>query len=159
MVATPLRLARAGLQEIYAQSQAEYPAECCGILTAPGPRAQSQVHPCVNIQDRLHEQEPEEYPRSARIAYFIDPQEQFGIIAQAERAGGLVTGFYHSHIDVEAYFSQEDKERAMFWDEPAYPEAVYLVVSVRQGTVRGYKCFAWDAEKRDYLEVEMELTD
>ncbi len=156
---TILRLRRADLERIDQQCRAEYPAECCGILTAETSQATSQVHPCVNIQDRLHAEDPKEYPRPARTAYFIDPQEQFGIISKAERAGGLVTGFYHSHIDVGAYFSDEDKERAMVWDEPAYPEAVYLVVSVCRGQVQGYKCFAWEEQQRDFIEVEMELTD
>jgi len=144
------------LQRIYAQAVEEYPAECCGVLTTGPHGGPSQVHPCKNIQDRLHAEDPEKYPRDEGIAYYIDPGELYEIISAAEKAGGKVSGFYHSHIDCQAYFSEEDKERAMVWDEPAYPEAMYLVVSVCDREVKGYKCFAWDGEKADFIEAELQ---
>ena len=152
-----LKIDRDGLEEICAQAVEEYPAECCGILSAAADSALSQPHRCENIQDRLHAEDPEQYPRDARIAYFIDHGEQYRIIAAAERAGGRVTGFYHSHIDCGAYFSDEDCERTMVWDEPAYPEAVYLVVSVHADGVRGHKAFLWHEASRTYREVEVEV--
>ena len=133
-----LQLGKRELERIYKQAADEYPAECCGILSRAGGEQDVRVHPCENIQDRLHAEDPEKHPRDARIAYFIEPQELYDIISAAERSGGSVAGFYHSHIDCDAYFSDEDKERAMVWDEPAYPEAVYLVVSLYEGSVRGY---------------------
>ena len=150
-----LQLGKQELETIYTQAAEEYPAECCGVLTRGGEEGNARVHPCENIQDRLHAEDPDQYPRDARIAYYMDPQELYNTISAAEKAGGGVAGFYHSHIDCEAYFSAEDKERAMVWDEPAYPEAVYLVVSVYDRTVKGYKCFAWDEGRRDFVEVEL----
>jgi proteasome lid subunit RPN8/RPN11 len=144
------------MQAIRDQAAEEYPAECCGILTAATAEAASDVHRCRNIQDQLHAKDPEQYPRDSRIAYFIDPGELFQIVSGAEKAGGLVTGFYHSHIDCDAYFSEEDKERAMAWDEPAYPDAVYLVISVYGSEVRGHRAFTWDADRNDFVEVEIE---
>jgi hypothetical protein len=47
----------------------------------------------------------------------------------------------------------------MVWDEPAYPEAVYLVASVYERRVKGYKCFAWDEEKRDFVEVGLDVVE
>ncbi len=105
-------LSRQDLDKIYAQAAAEYPAECCGVLTAPAGGGRSRSHLCENIQDRLHAEDPQQYPRAARTAYYIDPQELYNIISTAEKSGGSVSGFYHSHIDCEAYFSDEDKERA-----------------------------------------------
>ena len=118
-----LRIPEPEWQRICRQAADEYPGECCGILTTSAGGAMA-VHPCRNIQDELHERDPAQYPRDSRIAYFIDPGELFRIVNGAEREGGRVTGFYHSHIDCDAYFSEEDKARAMAWDEPAYPEAV-----------------------------------
>ncbi len=117
----------------------------------------SRVHSCVNVQNRLHQEDPQRYPRDARIAYFIDSQEQFRIISAAEREGGWISGFYHSHVGCDAYFSDEDKERAMVWDEPGYPHAVYLVVSVFGDGVRGHRAFAWDEGRRDFIEAEVEV--
>lgn len=153
-----LRLSEQEMERIAQHAEADYPAECCGLLTAEPGSSLSRVHPCENIQDRRHQEDPQRYPRDSRIAYFIEPQEQYRLISAAERNGGWVSGFYHSHIDCEAYFSDEDKERAMAWDEPAYPDAVYLVVSVFGDGVRGYKAFAWDEESRDFTAVAVEVT-
>ena len=153
-----MKIRNAHMTTIHAQARAEYPAECCGIITSNS-EGDLEVHVCENIQDRLHQQDPEQYPRDARIAYYIDPQELYDIVMATEKSGGGVAGLYHSHIDCDAYFSQEDKERAMAWDEPAYPDAVYLVVSVNEGEVGNQRCFGWDEESRGFVEVELEVTD
>ena len=154
-----VRIPRAQLEKIYAQAAEEHPAECCGLLTVGPTGGASRAHPCVNIQDRLHTENPQEYPREARIAYFIDPKQLLTIITEAERAGGAVSGFYHSHIDCDAYFSDEDKERALTWDEPAYPDAIHLVVSVFEDGVKGHKAFGWNAKVAVFEEVQVEITD
>ena len=155
-----LKLTRAGLERIYQQAVDEHPAECCGILTADARAASSAVHPCANIQERLHAEDPDQYPRQPRTAYFIDRQEQFNIISAAERGGGRVSGFYHSHIDCDAYFSEEDAERAMAWgDEPAYADAAYLVVSVYGDGVRGHRAFEWKPDSRSFVEVQVEILE
>ncbi len=160
-----LRITAADLESIYQQAKQEYPGECCGILTAGTESGPSTVHRCRNIQDELHAKDPEQYPRDSRIAYFIEPGELFQIVRGAEKDGGGVSGFYHSHVDCDAYFSQEDKDRAMAWDEPAYPDAVYLVVSVcgvdtPSGVEpRGYKAFAWDDGQSDFIEVDILVQD
>ncbi|HJP28957.1 MAG TPA: M67 family metallopeptidase [Candidatus Latescibacteria bacterium] len=154
-----LRLRALDLEAIFAQAKEEYPGECCGILTAAGPGDVSTVHRCRNIQDELHAKDPQLHPRDSRIAYFIEPGEAVRIIKAAEKEGGVVSGFYHSHIDCDAYFSDEDKERAMAWDEPAFPDAVYLVVSVYGDQSRGVKAFAWDEEQVDFTEAELVVLD
>ena len=83
-----LKIPRTQLERIYAQARDEHPAECCGLLTVGPGGGASRAHPCVNIQDRLHAEDPQQYPREARIAYFIDPKELLTIITQAERSGG-----------------------------------------------------------------------
>ena len=154
-----LKISKTELDRIYAQARAEHPAECCGLLTVGPEGGASVAHPCVNIQDRLHAEDPQQYPRDARIAYFIEPKELLTIITRAEGSGGAVSGFYHSHIDCDAYFSDEDKERALTWDEPAYPDAIHLVVSVFEDEVRGHKAFAWNAESADFEEVQIDIDD
>ncbi len=51
---------------------------------------------------------------------------------------------YHSHIDTGAYFSETDKRNALVDGEPAYPDAVYVVVSVLAGRPAAAGAFAWD---------------
>ncbi|MBM3279523.1 MAG: Mov34/MPN/PAD-1 family protein [Candidatus Handelsmanbacteria bacterium] len=156
-----LRLRRKDLNRLEAQALAEYPAECCGILTQGPEEEVAQIHACRNIQDQLHAENPADFARTSRTAYFIDPRELTRIIGAAERAGGRAAGFYHSHIDCPAYFSEEDKRRAMtmMGDEPDYPDAAYLVLSIDQQQVQPHKCFAWDQGGRNFAEVELELLD
>jgi hypothetical protein len=47
----------------------------------------------------------------------------------------------------------------MAWDEPAFPDAVYLVVSVYGDQSRGVKAFAWDEEQVDFTEAELVVLD
>lgn len=151
-----LRIPETEWRRICRQAVDEYPGECCGILTTDAGGSLA-VHPCRNVQNELHERDPTQYPRDSRTAYFIDPGELFRIISGAEREGGRVTGFYHSHIDCGAYFSEEDKARAMAWDEPAYPDAVYLVVSVYGDGVRGHRAFTWNPRHSDFEEAGIQV--
>ena len=162
-----VKITKADFNKICIQSREEYPTgECCGMLTWVPTRSTVNVHLCVNLQDSMHRRDPERFPRTNLNAYLIDPAEQLSIISEAEKMGGGIAGFYHSHVDCDAYFSQEDKEQAcaLFGDEPTYPDAVYLVVSVygsRSGdaetSISGYKCFSWDGDVCDYVEVPLEL--
>ncbi|HTG12249.1 MAG TPA: hypothetical protein VK746_15735, partial [Candidatus Eisenbacteria bacterium] len=75
MILTPEELVR-----VRAQAEAEYPAECCGVLlvrSAPAP--DRALMPCRNIQDELHAQDPVRHPRNSRTAYFIDPKDLLAI--------------------------------------------------------------------------------
>lgn len=125
-----------------------YPEECCGIVTGDG---QSQdVHTCQNIQNRLHQEDPERYPRDARTAYTIEREEAEKIFSLAKKVGKDVIAFYHSHTDHEAYFSKMDKEVQTVFGEPEFPEAIHIVISVKDREVMDMKCFIWDKEKRDF---------
>ena len=154
-----LKIKRADLDQIYAHALGDYPSECCGILTVGAGESVSKIHPCRNIQDQLHGQDPESYPRDSSTAYCIDPQELYEVGSSAEKSGGRISGFYHSHIDCDAYFSEEDRERAMVWDEPAYADAIYLVISVRGRKIIGYKCFGWVESSRNFAEADLQIID
>lgn len=147
-----LRLSLENWAHICDHARRDYPAECCGIITRSN-EGVCDVRPCANIQDRLHEREPERHPRDSRTAYRMDDLEVFRVLEEADRSGGALAGFYHSHIDCDAYFSEEDRAAALFGEEPVYPGAVYLVLSVYGREVKGYKAFAWDGESRGFQEV------
>jgi proteasome lid subunit RPN8/RPN11 len=139
---------------VEAQAVTEYPAECCGVvLTGPGAASERLLLPCRNIQDELNRKDPDRHPRNARTAYYIDPRDLL-IIGRREAEGYRVATIYHSHIDTGAYFSETDKRNALVNGEPAYPDAVYVVVSVMEGRPNGANAFAWDSARRDFLPVE-----
>jgi len=137
------------------QAEAEYPAECCGVLLT---RADAEPHrlllPCKNVQNELHAKDPQRHPRDARTAYFIDPKDLLAI-GRREGQGYGVDVIYHSHIDAGAYFSATDKQNALMNGEPFYPAATYVVVSVMEGKVADIRAFVWTPAARDFVECPM----
>ena len=82
--------------------------------------------------------------------------ERLDAATSGTAATGTLKVIYHSHTKNGAYFSGEDRARAMFMDEPAYPDVTYLVVS--DARVPGEaKAFRWDDGARDFVEVALEL--
>lgn len=149
MILTPEELVR-----VQAQAVAEYPAECCGVLLARGtPGPDRLLMPCRNIQNELHAKDPVRHPRDARTAYFIDPRDLL-TIGRREGEGYRVATIYHSHIDTGAYFSATDRQNALINCEPAYPDAVYVVLSVVERRVVDASAFVWDPSARDFAPTE-----
>jgi proteasome lid subunit RPN8/RPN11 len=140
---------------VHAHAEADYPAECCGVLLIRGDAPPDRVlMPCRNIQDDLHAKDPGRHPRDARTAYFIDPKDLL-VIGRRESRGYRVAVIYHSHIDAGAYFSATDKQNALINGEPTYPEAIYVVLSVVDRKVVDAAAFAWRPGPRDYVAVEL----
>ena len=150
MILTPEELVR-----VQAQAVAEYPAECCGVLLARGtPGSERLLMPCRNIQNELHAKDPVRHPRDARTAYFIDPRDLL-TIGRREGEGYRVATIYHSHIDTGAYFSATDRQNALINGEPAYPDAVYVVLSVVERRFVDASAFVWDPSARDFASTEL----
>ncbi|MYB58409.1 MAG: M67 family metallopeptidase [Gemmatimonadetes bacterium] len=141
---------------MFVHAQWEYPAECCGIVTEDASGVQT-IHPCENIQDKLHAADPETHPRTSRTAYRMNDMHVMKIQSEAEQAGGRIVAIYHSHIDVDAYFSQEDQDAATFFGEPTYPGVVYPIIPVKNARVDvgGEKVFQWRDSSSKFEEVEI----
>jgi proteasome lid subunit RPN8/RPN11 len=139
------------IEAITEQAVAEYPSECCGIVT--GTATSQRVHPCRNRQNELHAKDPEHHPRTSREAYDIDRNEMERIFSDASAQGEQVVCFYHSHIDCGAYFSKMDREVLTVFGEPEFPKAVHVVVSVQDRQVKEIKAYRWDGAKQDFETV------
>ena len=144
-------LTQASIESISKQAVAEYPSECCGIVT--GSASSQRVHPCRNRQDELHARDPEHHPRTSREAYDIDRNEMERIFTDAAAKGEQVLCFYHSHIDCGAYFSKMDREVLTVFGEPEFPEAVHVVISVQDRQVKEISGFLWDGNKQDFVTI------
>jgi len=89
----------------------------------------------------------------------MDPKALLEVLASAEEAGGALVVIVHSHPDVGAYFSKEDRDMALGGgSEPLWPGVDYLVVSCRRGEVDGAKLFSWDAGRSDFREEQVPIT-
>tara|TARA_B100000686_G_C16679069_1_gene910879 strand:- start:400 stop:855 length:456 start_codon:yes stop_codon:yes gene_type:complete len=139
------------MEKIRDHAVSEYPFECCGLIIGKvDSDAEDILRRCKNIQNTLHAKDPETFTRDARTAYYIDPKELMDIFRETEGRVLVVKWFYHSHPDHGAYFSEEDRRMALFDEEPLYPQANYLVVSVYDRKVKDEAFFSWDPETRTF---------
>jgi proteasome lid subunit RPN8/RPN11 len=149
-------LTAAELGAIRTQAEAEYPAECCGVvLVRAGIPAERWLYACRNIQDELHRKDPARHPRPARTAYYM-AHEDLLEINRRQMAGYDVRVIYHSHIDAGAYFSETDRRQAVVDGQPTYPGTTYVVVAVREGRAGDVRAFEWDDPRGDFSEVPLE---
>lgn len=151
-----LSLTQQTWNEISQHSEETFPEECCGVVLSNG--VKDQVRRIENIQNKLHAHDPLTYPRTAAIAYAMDPRELQSVLDDADKAGANLKAFYHSHPDHEAYFSAEDKAFATPFGEPTFPGAAQIVVSVFDRTVKDVKAFTWSDEKKDFVELPIKKT-
>lgn len=139
--------------QFYKLASAQYPSECCGmILESKHKKGSLRLRPCVNAQDKYHREDPQNFPRDSKTAYFIEPAELFQIEKELRENGERIAFIYHSHPDADAYFSDEDIARAAPDGEPLFPDTDYLVISVRGGQVVNHKTFHWDAKQASFVE-------
>ena len=112
-----------------------YPEETCGFIVGNREDQDSleTVLPMRNIMNELHEEDPEQYPRTARDGYMIDPREQMILERSLKKEGKEIKVIYHSHPDVGAYFSEKDKEDAMWNGKARYPGVTFLVCATTKG--------------------------
>src|SRR6266542_6237945 len=148
-----LLLTQEAWNEISRHAQETFPEECCGVvLSAAG---LDYVHRLKNIQNKLHALDPLTYPRTAAIAYAMDPLELESVIAKGEAGSHKLKAFYHSHPDHDAYFSDEDKAFASPFGEPTFPGTAQLVVAVYDRAVKEMCAFAWSDQEKDFIKVTL----
>lgn len=139
---------------MYRHAERQYPNECCGVIIgdAADP-SKSEVISCTNIQHELKEKYPHLYSRDADTGYFIDPKELKAAFDRASKLKLAVIGFYHSHPNHDAYWSEEDNRAAMWGDEPSFPGAFHVVISIYNGKAKGYAAFGWDADSKSFKNI------
>jgi adenylyltransferase/sulfurtransferase len=142
-------------EAIHEHARESYPEECCGFVLTDG--ESEAVRRITNVQNQMHELDPAAFPRDATRAYFMDSKELLAVYREVDSGEWSIKVVYHSHPKHDASFSPEDKRQALFDDEPMYPGAVYLVVSIYDRQIRAMRAFEWDDVERDFVEVRMGL--
>jgi len=106
-------------QTLRAHGEETYPHECCGVLlgtAAPdGNHVQTTVRAGNTRTDRAHDR------------YNIAPEELIRIQRQARKLNLDIVGFYHSHPDCPAHWSQTD------FNEAHWVGCSYVITRVDQG--------------------------
>jgi len=156
MTAT-VRLARALYETILRDGEKAAPREACGFLFGAPDGPIAEAVPIRNAAEEMRAESPGEFQRSAETGYVMDPKEQLRALRAADEKGFTVRGVYHSHVEVGAYFSAEDRTRALFDGEPMFPDAVWVVADIRQKRGVGAKAFAWNPSGREFVEIALEI--
>ncbi len=152
----PLRIGREVLDAMLAHARETHPEECCGALVRQA--GTMKAWRFQNVQNELHRRDPAGNPRTAATAYAlgIGDVERVDAARAGDAAVGTLEAIYHSHTKVGAYFSGEDRARAMFGDEPLYPEIAWVVVSDSREKNEA-RAFRWDEDRRDFVEVAVDV--
>ena len=150
-----MKIPRALYDAILRHAEETWPHECCGLLA--GKDAIDEIIRITNAAEEMKAEQPEEFTRSAEMGYVMDPKQMFAAWRRTEDAGRSILAIYHSHVEVGAYFSAEDRSRALFEGEPQFPGVLYIVADVRKKRGEGAKAFAWDGAARDFVEVPLEI--
>jgi len=132
-----------------------WPGECCGVLTSDGAGA-LRYTPITNIAGSDAAQGTSS--RTVNDGYVMDPKELMAALDEADGTGGGLAAVVHSHPEVGAYFSAEDRRAALGGgDEPLWPGIGYVVLSCRGGTVDDAKLYVWDSVANDFTEEALSL--
>lgn len=145
------------LEQCYAHGSETYPEEACGVLSGPiaDPARLNGFHPIPNTLGRLHAEDPERYPRTPREGYVLDAAEYLKLERALQPKGEQIRVIYHTHVDVGAYFSAEDKKQATWAGEPLFPGITYLVCGVKERKPDGSILAVFNPETGDFDEHKL----
>ena len=115
-----LRISKDLFDQMRQHGEETYPHECCGVLVGEFDKADNKrvatVFRCANTRTD-----------SPQNRYDISPVELIRIQREARQAGHDIVGFYHSHPDHPAQWSNTDL------DEAHWTGCSYVIISVEKG--------------------------
>ena len=114
-----LKIDRSAYDALRRHGEEAYPHECCGVLLGEmngEGRVVTSVVRCGNTRTD-----------SPQNRYHIDPRELVKIQREGRECGEDIVGFYHSHPDHPAQWSQTDL------DEAHWIGCSYVITSVEEG--------------------------
>jgi len=141
-----LRIASKAFEKVKQHGEQTYPNECCGVLLGSTTLTMNAVKAAVCCRNT----------KSERTRYEIDPRELVRIQRDARENGQEIVGFYHSHPDHPATWSQTDLQEAHWIG------CSYVIVSVPEGVsaeVRSFRLRGKVEEDKRFEEEEMEVVD
>ena len=139
-----LRFKAIEYHEIRRHGEETYPHECCGILLGTMQGDVRSVEATVRCGNTRTD--------SPQNRYNIDPRELVRAQRQAQERGLDIVGFYHSHPDHPARWSQTD------FEEAHWIGCSYVITSVENGKATVTNSFALTGSKEeDKALVEEEI--
>jgi proteasome lid subunit RPN8/RPN11 len=114
-----LKIARKLYDALRQHGEETYPHECCGVLLG---QIDDDIRTVTSVARAGNTRTD-----SAHNRYNIDPKDLIRIMSEGRKRGEDVVGFYHSHPDHPARWSQTDFEEAHWLNSS------YVITSVEKG--------------------------
>ena len=140
-----LRIARAVYDSVRAHGEETYPHECCGALLGHSTEGSWTVVAAVRAGNTRTD--------SAHNRYHIAPAELVRIQRDAMRQGLDIAGFYHSHPDHPAQWSQTD------FAEAHWIGCAYVITEVAQGRAAQTNSFLLDGTTEEDKRFEPQAVE
>jgi proteasome lid subunit RPN8/RPN11 len=141
-----LKLPYIAYAAIRAHGEETYPHECCGVLLGSmdgDARIVSSTARCGNTRDD-----------SPHNRYNIDPKELVRIQREGRDRGEDIVGFYHSHPDHPARWSQTDLAEA-HWIGCSY--VITSVEKGKAGVTNSFELSGTDENDKKFLDEQVEV--
>jgi proteasome lid subunit RPN8/RPN11 len=114
-----LKISKTLYDELRAHGEEIYPDECCGIMMGKATDDEIEVTSLIRAGNTRTD--------SAHNRYHIAPQELIKAQREGRKAGLDIVGFYHSHPDHPAQWSQTDFAEAHWFG------CAYVITAVAKG--------------------------
>ena len=142
-----LRLRKADYDSMRRHGEETYPHECCGVLLG----RMDTDHRVVNSVARCGNTRTD----SPHNRYHIDPRELVRIQREGRERGEDIVGFYHSHPDHAARWSQTDLAEAHWIG------CSYVITSVAKGkadTTNSFELTGNDENDKKFTDEKVEVS-
>jgi proteasome lid subunit RPN8/RPN11 len=137
-----LRIFQSAYDELRRHGEETYPHECCGVLLGQingNGRVVTAIARCGNTRtDSPHNR------------YHIDPRELVRIQREGRDREQDILGFYHSHPDHPARWSQTDLAEAHWFG------CSYVITAVEKGKAAATNSFLLDGSDEEHKELQDE---
>ena len=147
------------LRQITQHAILEYPSECCGWIMQSSSKHQTYT-PSENLQDKYHKLDPNAYPRTSKDAFLMNVLKLNRSVEEGKSKNQELYSIVHSHIEVGAYFSEEDVKQMTdaVSKQPIYNSSTYLVVNVNaKKEVDQFAIFYFSKEENTFLKGEVNI--
>jgi proteasome lid subunit RPN8/RPN11 len=142
-----LKLSHAHYAALRRHGEETYPQECCGVLLGgandDGTRVVTSTARCGNTRTD-----------SPQNRYHIDPRELIRIQREGRERGEDIVGFYHSHPDHPARWSETDLAEAHWMG------CSYVITSVEQGKAsmtNSFELAGSDESVKQFIDETVEI--
>lgn len=141
-----LKINKSAYEELRRHGEDTYPHECCGVLLGQmngNGRLVTTIARCGNTRTD-----------SPQNRYHIDPKELVRVQREARERDQEIVGFYHSHPDHPARWSETDLAEAHWFG------CSYVITSVQKGKAAATNSFLLDGtgeEDKHLLHETIEL--